>query len=122
MHIVTPAGPLASNWTFRLQLDGRVSALRNNVLKKGHEYEFQQLCEEYVDSSTTSTFKFGTLQLVDDEASLRTESRKLGEIRLLIYTVESFSPGSPREVYRDNTAILEKLHENAKKAMIHSVQ
>ncbi|KAH6913494.1 hypothetical protein BKA70DRAFT_1263027, partial [Coprinopsis sp. MPI-PUGE-AT-0042] len=128
MDVVPPPGPASTNWSFKTKLDGRKAKVRNSNLKKERECDRLELREEYVDARTTAGFRFGTLQLVDDDTLLEIDSRDLGEIRLLIHTIVRFATSSkaPHELdseLRDarGDRLGSQVHERSKKAISHCV-
>ncbi|KAH6913492.1 hypothetical protein BKA70DRAFT_1558804 [Coprinopsis sp. MPI-PUGE-AT-0042] len=71
----------------------------------------------------TRTFRFGALKVTDDEATLQGGGLTvaLGEIELLMYSIERYEDRAIRVKYKQGTRGETEIHETAKQTLQHCV-
>jgi hypothetical protein len=125
IDVTPPPPPRIYNWTFKLRMDGiRIRVLLDNSIMKNETEGVVSLKHNMVADGKTRTFRFGAVKVMeDDEAAARLGSvEALGEIELLMYSVESYEERVVRVKYEKGRRGTSEIHEAAKQRVQHCAQ
>jgi hypothetical protein len=105
-------------------MDGvRIRVLLDNSIMKNETESVVSLKHNMVADDKTRTFQFGAVKVTDDGGRSLVTSEALGEIELLMYSVERYE-GRPflRVKYEKGRRGTSEIHETAKQRVQHCVQ
>ncbi|KAF5342136.1 hypothetical protein D9611_002038 [Ephemerocybe angulata] len=118
----------ASNHLLAIRLDGEVAFVKGNGTRQNASAEYGSILRfaEQInkkDMSTTRAFKFGSLELTDDDSYLLRTTKQFGEIAIEVYSFEGLHVTPDQDLQRMPTVSDEyRAHERAKKGLSHCVK
>ena len=92
------------------------------MLRKDDTLSILDISEEFIAAQKARSFQFGMLQLTTDESMVPRNPEALGEIRLLLYTIEDFRRDSDKTEGFGRGQVAGQVYEKVKKTLTLSVQ